>query len=259
MGIEDELRAAADRHAEDRHAEVRHTVDTESRSGAPRDVTDAIAAATVVLLRDGPNGLETLMLRRSSRLRFAGGAWVFPGGRVDPDDYAPFAPDDVMTASRRAAVREAAEEAGLVPDVGGLVVLSHWMPPPEAPKRFSTWFFVAPAPQGLVHVDGGEINRHMWVRPGDALARRDAHEIELIPPTWVTLYRLQASPGVAAVLDDARAHEAEHFVTRAGIEGDTVVAMWHGDAGYGTGDASAPGARHRLRMMPSGWRYERTD
>ncbi len=43
-------------------------------------------AATVVLLRDGPDGLEVLMGRRSRSTRFSAGAWVFPGGAVDPGD-----------------------------------------------------------------------------------------------------------------------------------------------------------------------------
>lgn len=43
-------------------------------------------AATVVLLRDGVRGLETYLLRRQSTMKFAPGVYVFPGGRVDPDD-----------------------------------------------------------------------------------------------------------------------------------------------------------------------------
>ena len=46
-----------------------------------------VPAATVVVLRDAPGGLETLMMRRISKLSFVGGMWVFPGGRVDDDDY----------------------------------------------------------------------------------------------------------------------------------------------------------------------------
>jgi 8-oxo-dGTP pyrophosphatase MutT (NUDIX family) len=42
-------------------------------------------AATVVPLRDGPAGLEVLMLRRSGRGAF-GGMWVFPGGKVESED-----------------------------------------------------------------------------------------------------------------------------------------------------------------------------
>jgi hypothetical protein len=38
-----------------------------------------------------------------------------------------------------------------------------------------------------------------------------------------------------------------------------IVVLWHGDAGYGDGDANRPGARHRLWMVDTGWRYERSD
>src|SRR2546421_7574078 len=113
---------------------------------APFEDTPAIPAATVILLRDRASGLETLMVRRSSRLQF-GGMWVFPGGRVDPDDHPVSAtadelaaagpggrPDEgaaasnELAAARRAAAREAAEEAGLVVDEEGLVPLSHCTP-----------------------------------------------------------------------------------------------------------------------------------
>lgn len=43
-------------------------------------------AATVVLLRDGSGGLEVLMAKRSASTRFSAGAFVFPGGAVDPQD-----------------------------------------------------------------------------------------------------------------------------------------------------------------------------
>jgi 8-oxo-dGTP pyrophosphatase MutT (NUDIX family) len=46
-------------------------------------------AATVVLLRDAPSGPEALLLRRPRRSAFAAGAWVFPGGVVDPADAEP--------------------------------------------------------------------------------------------------------------------------------------------------------------------------
>src|SRR5690606_13868820 len=46
----------------------------------------AHAAATLLLLRDTPAGLEVLMTRRSERASFAPGAYVFPGGRVDEAD-----------------------------------------------------------------------------------------------------------------------------------------------------------------------------
>ncbi|MGZ4691420.1 MAG: NUDIX hydrolase [Acidimicrobiia bacterium] len=216
-----------------------------------------VAAATVILLRDTPNGLETLMLRRDSRLAFAGGMWVFPGGRVDAADV-PDDQTDEETAGRNAAVREAAEEAGLVVDPGALIRFSHWTPPPEAPKRFSTHFFVAPAPPGDVTIDDGEIRDHMWVSPAEALLRRDALEIELAPPTWVTLHTLAGQPTVAAAIDAARRAEPEHFTTKAAFTDEGVVVLWHGDAGYDDGDPAREGPRHRLWMVDTGWRYERT-
>lgn len=45
-------------------------------------------ASTLVLLRDGADGLEVLMVERGRHTRFSAGAWVFPGGKVDPADLA---------------------------------------------------------------------------------------------------------------------------------------------------------------------------
>src|SRR5207253_1098917 len=45
-------------------------------------------AATVVLHRPGPSGLEVFWVRRGEQLRFAGGFYAFPGGRVDVGDAA---------------------------------------------------------------------------------------------------------------------------------------------------------------------------
>ena len=220
------------------------------------DTPEAVPAATVVLLRDAPGGgVETLMVRRSSKLEFAGGMWVFPGGRVDPEDVPP--DGDVIEAARRAAVREALEEAALGVDGDTLVPFAHWVPPPVTAKRFATWFFLGPAPEGAVTVDMGEIRDHRWLQPADAIARRDAEEIELAPPTWVTLHRLAQYQDVAAAVADAHEREPEFFETHiARVEGG-AAALWEGDAGYETNDAEAPGARHRLWMSGNGWRYER--
>jgi len=224
-----------------------------------KEVPEAIPAATVILLRDGPDGLETLMLRRNSELEFAGGMWVFPGGRVDPEDYPADAPDDVEAAVRVAAAREAEEEAGLQCDPEAMVPFSHWTPPMVAIKRYATWFFAAEAPSGAVTIDDGEIHESVWARPTDTLARRDAGEVELAPPTWVTLDRLSRSETVAEALAEARNAPVEAFVTAIAKQGDDLVALWHGDAGYESGDASSPGPRHRLVMSTTTpWTYDRS-
>jgi 8-oxo-dGTP pyrophosphatase MutT (NUDIX family) len=228
----------------------------------PIDVVPAVPAATVVPLRDGATGLETLMLRRNSRLEFAGGMWVWPGGRIDPEDYAGGTPTDdpgpLEQAARTAAVREASEEAGLAVDPASLVWFAHWTPPPISPKRFATWFFAAPAPEGRVTVDGGEIHDHAWWAPSEALRLRNALEIELSPPTWITLEQLKDYPSVDAAMSDLTDRPAEYFATRfASVDGG-AVALYHGDSGYEDEDPDRPGARHRLWMVGDDWRYERT-
>ena len=88
-------------------------------------------AATVMLVRDGDDGLEVCLMQRNLASDFVGGAYVFPGGAVDPEDRDPASaavctgPDDAE-ASRRlgldagglafwvAAIRESFEEAGVL-------------------------------------------------------------------------------------------------------------------------------------------------
>lgn len=80
-----------------------------------------IPAATVVVFRNprGGSAPEVLMVTRARQMSFAGGAAVFPGGRVDPADFAlaetlASALDIDEAAHRVAAVRETLEETGLV-------------------------------------------------------------------------------------------------------------------------------------------------
>jgi 8-oxo-dGTP pyrophosphatase MutT (NUDIX family) len=226
------------------------------KSGKPGK--QPVPAATVILLRDGAAGLEALMLRRNSKLVF-GGMWVFPGGRVDPEDREGLAADDELEAARRAAVREAQEEAGISVELDALVPFSHWTPPAIAPKRFLTWFFLASAPPSDVVIDGGEIHEQGWMQPGDALRRRDAQEIELAPPTWVTLHRLSSWGCVEEALAAARARTPERFETRIVVGEGGPVALWSPDAGWQDGDLAKPGRRHRLSMNEACWRYERSD
>ncbi len=217
---------------------------------------DPIPAATVILVRERDRGLETLMLHKSSKVAF-GGMWVFPGGRIDDADSEGAA--DLETAARRAAVREAFEETALAVDESGLASISHWLPPPIAPVRFATWFFVAPAPEGAVTIDMGEIHDSAWMRPADALARRDALEIELAPPTWMTLHYLCGFDSVDDLMADARARTPGFYETHMGKGDGGIAAMWPGDAGYDANDVDAPGPRNRLWLAEDGWRYEQTD
>lgn len=89
---------------------------------------DGIPAATIIIFRNAPDGgaPEVLMTIRSGNMRFAGGMAVFPGGRVDPEDFALGAaiaaaagltPDEA--AHQIAAIRETIEETGLALGLSG--------------------------------------------------------------------------------------------------------------------------------------------
>ncbi len=230
-----------------------------------------VAAATVLLLRDANSteqnspesgaGIEVLMLRRNSKIAF-GGMWVFPGGRVDAEEIDPA---DELGSARRAAVRETLEEAGLVVSADQMTSWSYWEPPSSPAmthkgpiRRFSTWFFAAPAPSGAVIIDDGEIKEHAWLTPQAALHQHRAGAVELAPPTWLTITQLSAHADVAAAMAWAASSEPRRFCTRP-IAAEPLTLAWDGDHAYP--DLSVPvpdGQLHRLLISSSGWEYHDT-
>ena len=193
------------------------------------------------------------MIHRSSKTAF-GGLWAFPGGRIETGDIPEGTAPDPLPAARRAAARETAEEVGLAIDETALVWVSHWLPPAQAPVRFSTWFFAAPAPAEAVVIDANEVHDHRWMRPADALAARHAGEIELVTPTFVTLDWLARRSGVEEAL---RCDEPQFFATRiARAANGARVCLYAGDAGYDSGDCEVAGPRRRLVMGRTDWSWE---
>lgn len=179
-------------------------------------------------------------------MRFAGGALVFPGGRVDPGDHALAAlhdgdADDL--AARIAAIRETIEEAGLVIgvpelsdseaarvalyggtpvgevlagldlDLDALVPFARWLPPEDvAHKVFDTRFYLAKLPQGAdraAAVDGNENVRLFWATARDVLDMADRGEARIIYPTRRNLERLAQFESFAEAVADARLHRVE--------------------------------------------------
>jgi len=89
----------------------------------PKKIPPAVPAATILLLRDGPDGLEVFMVKRNHQIDFASGALVFPGGKVfEGDSHAALEnlTDGVsdwsteMRALGAAAIREVFEESGIL-------------------------------------------------------------------------------------------------------------------------------------------------
>lgn len=221
----------------------------------------AVPAATVVLVRDGDGELEVLMIHRGADTAF-GGMWAFPGGVVEADDVPAGTEPDPLPAARTAAVRETREETGLRVDGASLVWWSHWLPPVDSmsSKRFSTWFFLAPAHDGHadehVGIDGDEVHDHRWLAPALALGLQERGEILLAPPTYVTLQQLCRYGDVASAIAAA---DPVHFATELAFDGPVRQCLWVGDVGYGGGDHRADGPRHRLVMDDGlGWRYLNT-
>ena len=184
-------------------------------------------AATVVLVREAPSGLEVLMTRRPSTMAFAPDLHVFPGGATDPDDGDP----------RTTAARELFEEAGILladaePDpmraaaartalLAGrtafadvlarlgirlrpddLVPLSRWVTPPVLPRRYDTRIYAARLPDGAeASFEGDEVADHAWTTPAGALGRLAAGEWAMWLPTTTTLQRLEHAPTFAAIAE----------------------------------------------------------
>ena len=81
-----------------------------------------VPSATIMMLRDGTQGLEVFMVVRHHQIDFASGALVFPGGKADPQDFdlelEPHldgaAADPDMRAIQVSAIREAFEECGIL-------------------------------------------------------------------------------------------------------------------------------------------------
>jgi glyoxylase-like metal-dependent hydrolase (beta-lactamase superfamily II)/8-oxo-dGTP pyrophosphatase MutT (NUDIX family) len=181
---------------------------------------DIRPACTVVLVRDGADGLEVLLLRRDPAARFLGGFHVFPGGAIGPEDRDPRGYERISgldgdAANARlglaadalsywvAAVRETFEECGIVLAVDaaqGTLDAERWP--------------AAQADRAAVHAGtlalGEWLARHRLVVPANALVYFDHW---LTPPTrprrFDTRFFLARAPnGQRASHDGAEVVEA---------------------------------------------------
>lgn len=189
-------------------------------------------------------------------MAFAAGAFVFPGGRVDPgDERLAEKPDD---APRIAAIRECIEESGIavglepVPsaerareiqaalldckdfaaileryelglDLDALTPFARWMPGPEVSQRFDTSFFIAEAPAGdwLPHTPaGGECVSGRWVTAKQMLDEEDRGEAKLMYPTRKSLERLALHRSFAAMRDDAERYPVQPITPVRDADGE---------------------------------------
>ncbi len=211
------------------------------------DVTDAIPAATLVVMRDAASGPpDLLIVERAKAMAFAPGALVFPGGRIDPGDEALAAtlPPIEQAPARVAAIRETIEEVGVsigldpVPtpgqlasirralhdgqpfgaalaavdatlDLNALAYFARWRPDHQRVRTFDTHFFLArlPAGAGTATVDATENVRLLWATAHQLLADADASRVTIIYPTRRNLERLAQFTTIDDALSDTAARE----------------------------------------------------
>lgn len=171
---------------------------------------DAIPAATLVVMRDAPAGPpELLMVERPRTMAFAAGAMVFPGGRIDAEDWTDSGA--LIDAARAAAVRETREETGLEVAPDALVPFARWRPNFRHHRRFDTYFFLAPCPAdaGPLRPQPGECERAEWLTAADVLAQIARGEASAIFPTLRNLERLAQFGSFAEAEAQARSIPVE--------------------------------------------------
>lgn len=210
------------------------------------------SAATVVALRDGTEGFEVLVVKRNPR-GFFGSLVVFPGGRVDDVDMRGNESSTSDAAHRRAAVRELAEEAGLVvtnrgilPAVGvkdhdfyewlanedletdpsSLVLISRWVTPEGAPRRFDTRFYLLACDETPeIAIDSDELVDFRWVTPREALERHASGDWPMWLPTIAHLRWLSKRSSIEDALDSARGADGRTLIEPKRVEDGSIVPV----------------------------------
>lgn len=144
------------------------------------------------------------------------------------------------------SLADVARSRGLTLDAGALVPVARWITPPGGPRRYDTWFFVAPAPEGHAYDhDNDETIASVWVRPEEALARARARELELIYPTFRSLQMLAGFESTTDLLDAVRAtwrdrpvplrteNPGQGWMLDVGGDGSTADALEHSTVSHG--------------------------
>ncbi|MDW3194566.1 MAG: NUDIX hydrolase [Cytophagales bacterium] len=209
-------------------------------------MTEALPASTIMLCRDHEGELQVLLLRRSKKLNFAGGFWVFPGGKVENSETE--RGKDDLDAAKIAAVRETKEETSVDIFADDLFFFRHWTTPKAEPRRFATWFFFGALPDHApeVIIDDQEIKQHLWIHPQAAIDELKAGKLAMMPPTIMSLQLISKCNSVNEAKQAMNELKPVFVLPVIDQKESAFICMYEGDAGYGTADARVIGARHRL-------------
>lgn len=129
---------------------------------------------------------------------------------------------------------EVCRAEGLTLHADRIHYFSHWITPVGPPRRYDTRFFVTAAPPEQVPLhDDSETIASLWVRPGDALARHQAGELDLIFPTIKNLEAIGRFDRSADLLAAAQAIESvPAILPRIISDGHGMRILLPGDPGY---------------------------
>lgn len=209
-------------------------------------------AASVLLLREATPGFEVLMVERNARGFFAD-LLVFPGGGVDACDVPHGLGRWDELAHRRAALRELAEETGILitesgtrpaptgkgtvfyeeireldvePATTALTLVSRWVTPEPAPRRFDTRFYLASCDESpRVILDTDELIGFDWVDPKDALRRYEAGAMNVILPTLAHLRWLSRRSSIEDALESASGADGRTLIRPEMMEDGSILPV----------------------------------
>ena len=186
----------------------------------------------VILLRDGAQQLQVLLVKRTPQARFMGGVWVFPGGAVDVDDRGRRrrASRGEALRGRRARVARGGRHRAPAPRrARRALALDH---AGQVQIRFDTHFFLAALPSGQEpRVDGQEcVDR--WFSPAAALEQTTPRRSSSSFQTIKHLEQLDPLPSVQALLAHARGLDVQPVQPRIAFEGEVARVLLPGDPGY---------------------------
>lgn len=234
------------------HNEKDHNVTVQTQKSAIKN--SLIPAASVIALFNDKEGMKVLLLKRNSKIVFHGGAWVFPGGKIDQEDLKS---DNDIDNAKVAACREIYEEAGIQITSNDLIPFSHWTTPETYPRRFATWFFLVVLESKVVRIDDGEIIDSKWFSPEEALSAHLKNEIELPPTALVTLSQMRSYQNAQDFIKYLPV-KPEAYLPKT-LETDSgKVSLYQGDVAYLSLDLSQKGNYHRLVMKGHEFHYHKT-
>lgn len=210
-----------------------------------------VPASTLVVMRPGSGPApEILVVERAAAMAFAGGAIVFPGGRIDAADRelanrVGRAGDAAKITAIRETIEESAVAVGLAGpiepalgprlqaellagapfdqtlanhrlslDLDALIPFARWMPAFKQPRRFDTLFFLAPTLPGDWQPlpQPGECEAAEWATAAALLERIAAGQASAIFPTKRNLERIALHAGIYEAIADARSHSLDTIV-----------------------------------------------